>query len=82
VTLRRCIPRRLVLVDAPRLIGAVVMTVSAADEGHHRTTDIGGGTGNRCNTGSAARACHPRKLPATLIGQGGEATPTLAAEIA
>ena len=38
--------------------------------------------GKQCNAGSAARACHLGELPATLIGLGGEATPTLAAETA
>jgi hypothetical protein len=34
------------------------------------------------NGGSAVRACRAGELPATLLGQGGEAASTLAAETA
>jgi hypothetical protein len=79
VILRRCIP----LVGAPRPIGAVGMTVPAADDGHHRAP------GNRRLNGQSMHprvgsrpACRTGKLAATLVGKAARPPSRLAAEIA
>src|SRR5215217_3885434 len=74
VTLRRSIPRRLALVEAPRPIGAVVVTVSAAYDGQYRTTGIAWvEREGRCPAGSAVRACRTGGATCQTCWASGEA---------